>query len=199
MVFPLNYRSAFKISHFIMLYLCLWLEPFRKYMKYNSYKEYRKLVDCFHENFGRKFVLYNYCSTTMTVEHSYSVHSQWFHFLVIQAVNNPILKEILLSSDLSRVACILVYCIVAPLLEETIYRGFLLTSISSTMNWQNANLLSSLIFSAAHLSGENFIQLFIIGWVLGCTYCWTGNLKSSILLHSLYNAMTILITVLSFR
>nr|TKR86040.1 uncharacterized protein D5086_0000241950 [Populus alba] len=69
-----------------------------------------------------------------------------------KAVNNPIVKEILLSSSTSKVACILVYCLVTPLLEEIVYRGFLLKSLASTMNWQQAVLLSSAVFSAAHFS-----------------------------------------------
>ncbi|KAB2612499.1 hypothetical protein D8674_034815 [Pyrus ussuriensis x Pyrus communis] len=112
-------------------------------------------------------------------------------------INNPVLKEILLSSNISQAACVLVYCIITPVLEETVYRGFLLASILSTTKWQSAVLISSAIFSAAHLSGENFLQLFIIGCVLGCSYCWTGNLSSPILIHSLYNAMTLMITFLS--
>ncbi|KAL6286592.1 hypothetical protein ACE6H2_010982 [Prunus campanulata] len=114
-----------------------------------------------------------------------------------KATNNPVLIEILVSSNISKAACVLVYCIVTPVLEETVYRGFLLASISSTMKWQSAVLISSAIFSAAHLSGENSLQLFIIGCVLGCSYCWTGNLRSPILIHSLYNAMTLMITFLS--
>ncbi|XP_022969190.1 uncharacterized protein LOC111468260 [Cucurbita maxima] len=114
-----------------------------------------------------------------------------------KAVNSPVLKEILDSSNISRAACFIGYCVVTPFLEETVYRGFLLASISSEMQWQQAVLVSSAVFSAAHLSGENSVQLFIIGCVLGCSYCWTGNLRSSILIHSLYNAMTLLLTYLS--
>ncbi|XP_022147858.1 uncharacterized protein LOC111016695 [Momordica charantia] len=114
-----------------------------------------------------------------------------------KAVNNPVLKEILDSSNISRAACFIAYCVVTPLLEETLYRGFLLASISSEMQWQQAVIVSSAVFSAAHLSVENSLQLFIIGCVLGCSYCWTGNLRSSILIHSLYNAMTLLLTYLS--
>ncbi|CAJ1978939.1 unnamed protein product [Sphenostylis stenocarpa] len=109
-------------------------------------------------------------------------------------VNNPIQKEMLLNSDISRVSCVLAYCIFIPLLEEVVYRGFLLTSLSSTMDWQQAVGISSVIFSAIHLSGENFLQLFIIGCVLGCSYSWTGNLSSSIVIHSLYNALTLVIS-----
>ncbi|KAL2328230.1 hypothetical protein Fmac_021657 [Flemingia macrophylla] len=106
-------------------------------------------------------------------------------------VNNPILKDMLLNSDISRVSCVLAYCIVTPLLEEVFYRGCLLTSLSSTMKWQQAVAISSVIFSAIHFSAESFLQLFIIGCVLGCSYCWTGNLSSSIFIHSLYNALTL--------
>lgn len=108
-----------------------------------------------------------------------------------EGANNQVLKEILLSGNISQTACTFVYCIVAPLLEEIIYRGFLLTSLAPTMKWPLAVIVSSVIFSASHLSAENFIQLFIIGVVLGCSYCWSGDLRSSILLHSLYNALTL--------
>ncbi|CAL5342588.1 unnamed protein product [Camellia sinensis] len=68
-------------------------------------------------------------------------------------VNNPILKEILSSGSISKTACILVYCIVTPLLEEIVYRGFLLTSLASEMKWYQAVAISSAVFSAAHFSG----------------------------------------------
>lgn len=112
-----------------------------------------------------------------------------------KAVNNPVLKEILLRSDIARVSCVLVYCILAPFLEETVYRGFLLTSLTCKMNWNKAAIISAAVFSAAHFSGENFLQLFIIGYILGCSYCWTGNLTTSILIHSLYNALTLIINL----
>ncbi|GFZ05685.1 CAAX amino terminal protease family protein [Actinidia rufa] len=111
--------------------------------------------------------------------------------------NNPILKEILSSGSVAKTACVLVYCLVTPLLEESLYRGFLLRSLASEMKWQQAVIVSSAVFSAAHFSGENFLQLFVVGSVLGCSYCWTGNLSSSFLIHSLYNALILIITLLS--
>ncbi|KAK4420892.1 hypothetical protein Salat_2039700 [Sesamum alatum] len=112
-------------------------------------------------------------------------------------VNNPFLKEILSSGSSSVTACILVYCIITPLLEEVVYRGFLLTSLASKMKWQQAVTFSSIVFSAAHFSGENFLQLLIVGFVLGCSYCWTGNLRSSVAIHSLYNALVLFFTFIS--
>ncbi|XP_042058246.1 uncharacterized protein LOC121802631 [Salvia splendens] len=112
-------------------------------------------------------------------------------------VNNPFVKDILTSGWSSATACILVYSIITPLLEEVVYRGFLLTSLASTMNWQLAVAISSVVFSASHFSGDNFLQLLIVGLVLGCSYCWTGNLSASICIHSLYNALIMYLTFIS--
>lgn len=119
-------------------------------------------------------------------------------FFSFQDVNNPFLKEILSGGSSSVTACILVYCVFTPLLEEVVYRGFLLTSLASKMNWQLAVTLSSIAFSAAHFSGENFLQLLIVGLILGCSYCWTGNLSTSISIHSLYNALILYLTFISW-
>ncbi|XP_073058385.1 uncharacterized protein [Primulina eburnea] len=115
----------------------------------------------------------------------------------IQDVNNPFVKQILSSGSSSVIVCSLIYCIVTPFLEEIVYRGFLLTSLSSKMKWQQAVIISSIIFSAAHFSVENFLQLFIVGLVLGSSYCWTGNLSSSLAIHSMYNALTLFATFMS--
>ncbi|CAI8615967.1 unnamed protein product [Vicia faba] len=138
----------------------------------------------FYSTLGFGFLVLLICLTSL-------LGDRLFDF---KSVSNPSLKEILLNSDISRVCCVVAYCIVTPLLEEVVYRGFLLKSLSSTMKWQQAVAISSVIFSAIHFSGENFVQLFIIGCVLGCSYSWTENLNSSIVIHSLYNALTLLIT-----
>nr|GEY79902.1 CAAX amino terminal protease family protein [Tanacetum cinerariifolium] len=112
-------------------------------------------------------------------------------------VNNPVLKEILLGGPLSVTGSIFLYCLVTPFLEETVYRGFLLTSLASRMEWQKAVVVSSVVFSATHLSVDNFLQLCVIGVVLGCAYCWSGSLISPFVIHSLYNALILVITFTS--
>ncbi|XP_065006693.1 uncharacterized protein LOC135637811 isoform X2 [Musa acuminata AAA Group] len=112
-------------------------------------------------------------------------------------VNDPILKKILSDSPLSMMSCFFLYCLVSPLLEETVYRGFLLSSLSSTMKWWQAVIISSFVFSIGHFSGENSLQLFLIGCVVGSAYCWTGQLTPCFAIHSVYNAMILLITMMS--
>ncbi|RCV10645.1 hypothetical protein SETIT_2G125700v2 [Setaria italica] len=110
---------------------------------------------------------------------------------------DPILKGILSDSPTSKLLCFFLYCVVAPLSEEIIYRGFLLTALSSSVKWRDAVVMSSLAFSVAHLSGKGFIQLFVIGCNLGLTYCRTGTLVASFTIHSLYNAVTLYMVLAS--
>ncbi|KAJ8505259.1 hypothetical protein OPV22_006145 [Ensete ventricosum] len=114
-----------------------------------------------------------------------------------KAVSDPILKKILSDSPLSMMSCFFLYCLISPLLEETVYRGFLLSSLFSTMKWWQAVIMSSFVFSIGHFSGENSLQLFLIGCVVGSAYCWTGQLTPCFAIHSVYNAMILLITMMS--
>ena len=53
-------------------------------------------------------------------------------------------------------------------------------------------LLSGFIFALVHLSLSEVLPLMVLGIVLGFVYARTQNLLASILLHSLWNAGTIL-------
>uniref|UniRef100_A0A804Q8X5 CAAX prenyl protease 2/Lysostaphin resistance protein A-like domain-containing protein n=1 Tax=Zea mays TaxID=4577 RepID=A0A804Q8X5_MAIZE len=110
---------------------------------------------------------------------------------------DPVLKEILSGSPASALVCFFLYCVIAPLSEETIYRGFLLTALSSSMKWRDAVVISSLAFTVAHLSGKSSIQLFVVGCITGLAYCRTGTLAASFTIHSLYNAVLLYTALIS--
>ncbi|XP_013598313.1 PREDICTED: uncharacterized protein LOC106306292 isoform X2 [Brassica oleracea var. oleracea] len=112
-----------------------------------------------------------------------------------QDVHNSELDKIIESGEVSRIGCFVLYCVVAPILEEIVYRRFLLSSLASRMELRKALVISSGVFAASHFSGEDFVQLFGIGCVLGGCYSWSGNLASSVVVHSLYNALTLLLAL----
>ncbi|PKA51757.1 hypothetical protein AXF42_Ash007986 [Apostasia shenzhenica] len=101
----------------------------------------------------------------------------------LQDVSDPILKEILVYSPESQTLCFSLHCIVAPLLEELLYRGFLLSSLACRWKWWQALCVSSFAFSLAHFSLEGSLQLFIIGCILGLVYSWSGNLAAPLAVH----------------
>jgi uncharacterized protein len=52
--------------------------------------------------------------------------------------------------------------------------------------------LSSLIFATAHLSLSEILPLTVLGAILGFVYTRSRGLLSSIMLHSLWNSVTMI-------
>ncbi len=86
-------------------------------------------------------------------------------------------------------------CVVAPLTEEILFRGFLLRFLMDRMIFLKALLLSGFIFAALHNHLASFLPLWGLGILLGIAYRNSGNLMVSIVFHSLFNTTMFLITL----
>jgi len=84
---------------------------------------------------------------------------------------------------------IFVGVIVAPLVEEIFFRGFLFQGFRSKYGWVISMLLSSAIFAAAHLDPVSLIPTFILGNVLAYMYHRSNSVWPGIILHFLVNAL----------
>jgi len=78
--------------------------------------------------------------------------------------------------------------IFAPMLEETVFRGFLLASLTRWMNTPAAIGISSLAFASAHFAPRDFIQLTAMGAVLGASYARTRRISTPIFIHAAWNS-----------
>jgi uncharacterized protein len=78
--------------------------------------------------------------------------------------------------------------IVAPIVEELFFRGFLFQGFRQRYGWVGAMLLSSVIFAAAHLDLASLIPTFILGGVLAYVYHRSNSVWPGIILHFLVNA-----------
>ncbi|XP_020518543.1 uncharacterized protein LOC18427051 isoform X1 [Amborella trichopoda] len=91
-------------------------------------------------------------------------------------------------------ACVLgVTGILAPLGEETLYRGFLMTSLTKWLPVPVSVGVSAFIFALCHLSPGKFVEIFIFGIVLGLVYAQTRNLLAPITMHACWNLGVILL------
>ena len=81
--------------------------------------------------------------------------------------------------------------IVAPLVEEIFFRGFIYQALRRTMAILPAALLTSLVFGIAHIDPAIIIPIALVGMILLGIYRWTGNLWSSIITHAGYNAVAV--------
>lgn len=110
-----------------------------------------------------------------------------------QGGSNPLLQTVLEEGDsVALIVFLLTAAIAAPLFEETLFRGFLLPSLTRYMPVSGAILASSLLFAIAHLSFSEVLPLTTLGMVLGFIYSRSRNLLAPMLLHSLWNSATMI-------
>jgi membrane protease YdiL (CAAX protease family) len=89
--------------------------------------------------------------------------------------------------------------ILAPLVEETFFRGFLFQGFRQRYGWASAMLVSSLIFAVAHLDLVALIPTFILGCVLAYMYHRSNSVWPGAILHFLVNAFGLLTAYLATR
>ena len=83
--------------------------------------------------------------------------------------------------------------VLAPLAEEVVFRGILLPVLSrhGTRPWR-ALLLTSLLFAALHLHAGSLLPLLAVGGACGLGFLATGHLLTPIVMHALFNAVSLL-------
>lgn len=81
--------------------------------------------------------------------------------------------------------------VIAPILEETLFRGYFYPILRKYTNVPFAILFVSLFFGAVHLSLLHFIVLSFIGLVLNLVYEKTHSLRLCMAMHATYNAVSI--------
>lgn len=92
-----------------------------------------------------------------------------------------------------KVAGFLTVCIIAPILEEILFRGILLRGLlQHKVNAAVAIILSSFLFGIAHLNPWQFIGAGMLGAVFGFVYYRTKSLWLCIFLHALNNTISFL-------
>ncbi len=82
---------------------------------------------------------------------------------------------------------IILHCIIAPILEEILFRGLILKRLQRKYSLHLSLLISSLLFASYHLYLPLFLYYFLSGYIFGLVFIRTKSLSLSIILHSLNN------------
>jgi membrane protease YdiL (CAAX protease family) len=85
-------------------------------------------------------------------------------------------------------AALVLVCVLAPVLEEMLFRGLILRGFLARYPRWPAILGSALLFGAAHLNLYQFVVCSLGGVLLGWLYERTRSLIPCIALHAAYNA-----------
>jgi len=83
----------------------------------------------------------------------------------------------------------LVGAILAPLVEEIFFRGFLFQGFRARYGWVPGMLLSSAIFGIAHLDPAALIPTFILGCLLAFLYQRSNSVWPGVIMHVLVNSI----------
>jgi uncharacterized protein len=108
----------------------------------------------------------------------------------LQAELQAILKA-LDTSTMGLILKVMAIAVLAPLIEELLFRGYLQTALMEKMNHHVAIWLAALIFSVIHLQPMAIPGLMLLGAAFGYIYHRTGSLKTCILLHMVNNGLAL--------
>lgn len=86
--------------------------------------------------------------------------------------------------------------VVAPLAEETFFRGFMFAGIGRRLGYVWGMVLSALLFSVAHVEVTSLPPIFILGLLLAWLYVRTGSIWPCIFAHFAYNSIALLFMIL---
>jgi uncharacterized protein len=98
------------------------------------------------------------------------------------------------ESTLSTIVVALLVVLVAPIVEEIFFRGFLFATLWRHLGWVAGAVISGLIFGFVHAGGTewHFIPaLAAFGFLLAALYRATGSILPCIGLHALNNGLAL--------
>ncbi|MEO1001493.1 MAG: type II CAAX endopeptidase family protein [Cyanobacteria bacterium J06638_7] len=105
--------------------------------------------------------------------------------------SNPLLELVLSAGDPVALACFaLTAMVLAPLFEESLFRGVLLPVLGKRWGGTVGVLATALVFGLAHLSFGELLPLVVLGLGLGWLRLRSGRLGPCVLMHGLWNGFT---------
>ncbi len=82
-------------------------------------------------------------------------------------------------------------CVMAPICEELLFRGYFFPALSNWHGWLPAAILTGLVFGGVHAGSApaiDLVPLGALGFGLCLLYRWTGSLYPCIAAHALNNS-----------
>jgi len=95
---------------------------------------------------------------------------------------------------------LVIIALLASLGEELLFRGVVLRILyNGIRNVHVAVIVSSILFSALHMQFYGFLPRMVLGIIFGYLFLWTGSLWIPIILHFMFNAITVVAVFLYNR
>ena len=83
--------------------------------------------------------------------------------------------------------------LVAPVVEEVLFRGIFYGWLRARLPLVAAIVVSAAIFAGAHVIPILLPALFVAGLILAVTYEWSGSLWTTIVIHAIQNSVAVVV------
>jgi membrane protease YdiL (CAAX protease family) len=81
--------------------------------------------------------------------------------------------------------------VIAPLVEEIFFRGFLYTGLREKVGWISAALISSALFAVVHFQPISMPPIFLLGLVFAYLYERTKSIWPAVIMHFATNTLSL--------
>jgi uncharacterized protein len=127
----------------------------------------------------------------------YFIHTLSSRMMGEEAQPQPLLEFLAKHAGLpDRLLLILTAVVLAPVSEELIFRGYIFGVLRCYSGRWWAMVTSALVFAAIHAHIPSLAGLFMLAVALTLVYESTGSLWAAIIMHALFNSVTVVITLL---
>lgn len=90
-------------------------------------------------------------------------------------------------------AAFLIVAVATPVIEETLFRGVLLTAMGRHIPFYAANILQAGLFMVFHDAAVGYPYYFLVGITAGWLYRRSGSLATPMMMHFIINSIALLI------
>ncbi len=91
------------------------------------------------------------------------------------------------TSAATRIVIVICAVVVAPLIEEIIFRGILFPAVLKNHSFIFSALLVGCIFSLIHFHAPSFLSILVLNIFFCAGYASTGSLVTPIVMHMIFN------------
>lgn len=106
--------------------------------------------------------------------------------------NQPQVNEFTSSTQTNPIIALIALVIIPPIIEETVFRGFIFPAFASKWGTVWGALISSLLFGFAHLQSNISVYTFILGLLLCFLYVRLKSIFPGMFFHMLNNYLAIM-------
>ncbi len=108
----------------------------------------------------------------------------------------PLVEELQTASPLLQAYLVVVAAVMAPLVEETLFRGLLFRALNARLAFWPAALISALLFAAGHALLFALLPVMLLGSLFAFLTRRAGSVVPSATAHGVYNLVVSLVALL---